>query len=372
MKKKLILFSNSSDNIVKLRKNLLLYLWVEKYDITICIPEIDNNEIINLKNRYGFNLLILKYHRSSLNIFSNFYYIYKTYKILIKNNFDLILTFTIKPNILVSIANIFIKKKIINVITGLGSSFFTNIFIKNLIIFLYKVSLSKSNSIIFQNYDDRDYFINKKIVSIDKSYVILGSGVDTKYYSYSYKKFDKKNIKFLYAGRLIKDKGVIELIKTFKKIVNINNNVKLTIAGKIDTENPSKIENDIINNNNSNQIEFVGNIKNLKDLIIESDFCVLLSYREGLSNFLIESASVGRPLITTNVPGCKEIVDNNNGFICEKNNIRNAIDIINKSTKISDNKYQQMSISSRKKALEIFDNKIVLNKYLKIINNIIS
>ena len=62
MKRKLILFSNSSDNIVKLRKNLLLYLWVEKYDITICIPEIDNNEIINLKNRYGFNLLILKYH----------------------------------------------------------------------------------------------------------------------------------------------------------------------------------------------------------------------------------------------------------------------------------------------------------------------
>ncbi len=372
MSKKLILFSNSSDNIVKLRKNLLSYICVEKYDITICIPEIKNKEIFNLKNKYRFNLLILKYHRSSLNIFSNFYYIYKTYKILIINNYDLILTFTIKPNILVSIANFFVKKKIINIITGLGSSFFTNIFIKSLIIFLYKISLARSNAIIFQNFDDRDYFINKKIVSIDKSFVILGSGVDTKHYLYKYKKFNKKNIKFLYAGRLIKDKGVIELIKTFKKIVKTNNNVKLTIAGKIDTENPSKIENEIIKNNNSNQIEFVGNITNLKELIIDSDFCILLSYREGLSNFLIESASVGRPLISTNVAGCKEIVDNNNGFLCEKKNIRNSIDIINKSIQISDNKYQQMSLSSRKKALEIFDNKIVLNKYLKIINNIIS
>ncbi len=146
----------------------------------------------------------------------------------------------------------------------------------------------------------------------------------------------------------------------------------MKIAGEIDYQNPSKIQINQINKINNSKIKFVGNLKNLKHLIQESDFCILLSYREGLSNFLIESASTGRPLLSTNVPGSKEIVNQSNGFTCQKKNIKDTIRMINESLSINDNEYQRMSIMSRKIAVKNFDNKIVLNKLLKIIDNILN
>ncbi len=371
MVKKIIIFSNSSTNIVQLRKNLIKYLYNENYNLTICIPETNNKKIFSFKKKYNFNLLIISTHRSSINLFSNLFYIFQVSKILFKNQYDLILTFTIKPNIFVSLANIFFKKKIINFITGLGSSFLSNKLIKYIIFKLYKLSLSKSNYIIFQNDDDRNIFLKKKIVNNDNSLVIHGSGIDTDEFNYNYKKFDnKKIINYLYAGRLIKDKGIIELLDAFNNLTKKNKNINLIIAGDIDSQNPTKINNDIKRKYNSSNIKFIGKTENIKDLIIMSHFSILLSYREGISNFLLESASIGRPIIATNVPGCKEIVDKKNGYLCEPRNTIDAINNIQISMNINNQDYQKLSSMGRQKILQQFDNKIVITKIINLIKNI--
>ena len=107
-------------------------------------------------------------------------------------------------------------------------------------------------------------------------------------------------------------------------------------------------------------------------MIANCHFSILLSYREGISNFLLESASIGRPLISTNVPGCKEIVNSENGFLCNKNDIDNILVNINKSINIDNTTYQNLSKMSRKKVLQEFDNKIVINKFIQVIKDVLN
>lgn len=372
MDKKIILFTNSSNNIVQLRKNLISYLSKENIHLTICVPECNNKDIFILKDRYKFKIIKIKNHRSSIGLFSNFIFCLKVLKILRKNKYDLIITFTIKPNILVSLTNYFLNYKIINVVTGLGSSFLKDGFLKKFILFMYKCSAKKSNIVIFQNKNDNKIFLEKKIVSKKNSLVIFGSGIDTALYNFIPKVYDKTEIKYLYAGRLIKDKGVLELLKSFQFITNYHKNIKLILAGNIDDENPSKLDSSYLKKFQSKNIIFVGHIDKLKNLIADCHFSILLSHREGISNFLLESASVGRPLISTNVPGCKEIVNNENGFLCNKNDIDNIIANIKKSIDIDNTTYQNLSKMSRKKVLQEFDNKIVINKFIQVIKDVLN
>lgn len=365
MDNKIILFTNSSNNVVKLRKNFIHYLVKENIKLTICIPESLNNEIFFLQEKYKFDLIIIKNHRTSINIISNLFFCIKVFQIFKKNKYDLILTFTIKPNILVSLTNFFFKIKIINIVTGLGSSYLKHGILKYTINMLYRISIKYSNLVIFQNEKDKKEFIFKKIICENNSVIILGSGIDSDFYNYNPKQFNKTEIKYLYAGRLIKDKGVLELLKSFKIITKENKNVKLMIVGDIDNQNPSKFSNTLFKNYESKNIIFLGYTENLKQFIVDCDFSILLSYREGLSNFLLESASIGRPLIATNVPGCIEIVSSENGFLCNSKDINNTIDTINKSMNINNEHYQKLSKMSRQKVLHIFDNKIVITKFIK-------
>ena len=121
MAKNLIIFSNSSTNIVNLRNNFLSFLSSKGYNVTVSIPETENKIIFDLKNKLNFKLNIIKYHRSSLSIYKNLIYLINIYKYLKKNNKDLIITFTVKPNILVSFANLFLGIKIIPMYWPIGS-----------------------------------------------------------------------------------------------------------------------------------------------------------------------------------------------------------------------------------------------------------
>ena len=162
MAKNLIIFSNSSTNIINLRNNFLNSLSSKCYNVTVSIPDTENKIIFDLRHKLNFKLSIIKYHRSTLSIYKNLIYLIKIYKYLKKNNNDLIITFTVKPNILVSFVNLFLGIRIINVITGLGTSFLNKYIIKIIVLFLYRISFYKSNLVIFQNQSDRNYFIKKK------------------------------------------------------------------------------------------------------------------------------------------------------------------------------------------------------------------
>ena len=259
------------------------------------------------------------------------FFLYLKYKPLFVHNF------TIKPCIYGSfIARILKTEKVINHITGLGPSFFSNRIkirlINNILNPIYRYSFNNNNVLnIFHNIFDRDTFIDKNFTTKRKTYIIQGSGVDPNYFkdNKAKKSFNKK-IQLLFPARIIKEKGFIELIDACNELWLEDYEFTLNIAGGIDKHNKSSLNKKklkkLINNKN---INFIGKSNNMLAVYRTIDIVVLPSWREGLSKSLLESASMSLPIITTDVPGCNQIIKNGYSGILvpirDKNNLKIAI-----------------------------------------------
>ena len=242
------------------------------------------------------------------------FFIYLKYKPILVHHF------TIKPCIYGGIVSRFLGiKNTINHITGLGPSFYSNRFkIKcvNKILkpfYRYAFNNTQNNIInIFHNNSDKNTFIKKLITKTENTQTIKGSGVDVDYFKKEILvKFDEK-IKILFPARLIKEKGIIELINACNDLWNDNYKFTLNIAGEIDRQNRSYLKSKYFRFIHKNpNIKLLGKCSDMKEVYSKMDIVILPSWREGLSKALLESAAMSLPIITTNVPGCKDIITNN-------------------------------------------------------------
>ena len=284
---------------------------------------------------------------------------------------DFFLGFTHKINIYGGfIARILNIKSIIN-ITGLGTAFMKKNIFRNILILLYKFALGNKNISFFQNKDDRNLFLKNNLVKKNNSFLIPGSGIDLKKYNILKKKINKKNINFLFIGRLIKDKGILEFIEVAKEIKKKEKlDITFSVIGSIDSQNSSSITyEEYLNFKNMKILNFLGKKKNIKKYLSKTDCIVLPSYREGLPRVLLESSAMSLPAITTNVPGCRDVVkDGYNGFLCKARNKNSLLKAIYRFLNLSYKKRLIMGKNSRKKAEKYFNEKIVFERYKKIIN----
>ena len=287
------------------------------------------------------NVINLKTERGSLNIRKSFKDIYKIFKIYKKLKPDIVHHFGIRQivhgNIAARLAGI---KKSYNSITGLGSVFISgNIILKFFILTVLKISLLfKKSYILVQNKYDLD-FVKKKLPNKD-NILLPASGVDTNKFLQT--KEPKGNVIFLFASRIIKDKGIIELIEATKQLKSQKKKFELYIAGSPDFQNKSTISHVQLKTWESlGYIRYLGLVKDMKQLYKKVHVGILPSYREGLPKSLLEAASSGKPIITTDVPGCNEIVKNEfNGLIVppkDSNELMKAMKklILNKKLRIS-------------------------------------
>ena len=254
-------------------------------------------------------------------------------------------------------------------ITGLGTIFMKKNFIKKIVLILYKMAFKNVNYVLFQNKDDQRLFLNNNIIKKKITILTPGSGVDIKKYSYKEQSYKKSTI-FLLAARILKEKGIIEYIKAAKLIKKNKLKIKMNLVGSFVDNNKSSLPQRIIFNAHKNKvINYLGFIDDIRNEIQKADCVVLPSYREGTPRFLLEGASMGRPIITTNVVGCKEVLrDNKNGFFCKVKDYKSLYLMINRFTNLNINKKKQMSLYSRKFMVNNFDEKIVIGTYLKLIN----
>tara|TARA_Y100001970_G_C14246269_1_gene868508 strand:+ start:3538 stop:4644 length:1107 start_codon:yes stop_codon:yes gene_type:complete len=362
--KKILISSNTSWNIYNFRISLIKELLSRNIEIIILSSRDQyTDELIKI----GCKFSEINIDRSTIGLFSNIM-LFFNFLVKIKSiNPDLILSYTIKPNIYASLAARLYKIKIYNTITGLGSSFLKNSYLKFLIIKFYIYSLKKSDLLIFQNRDDMKLFKKYNILNNQERDIIPGSGVDTDYFYYN-ENYNKNQItNFLFIGRIIKDKGVLELIQAFDYLKKRNHKIKLYLVGDLDQNNPSYISLSEIHKWEKNQIiTFLGHNEDIRDKIIESDCVILPSYREGMPKSLLEASSMGRPIIATDVPGCREIVINNiTGYLCHSKNTEDLIDKIELFLKTSSDKRILMGKNARKIILDRFDQKIIIDKYIR-------
>lgn len=321
---------------------------------------------------YGFNLHEIDLKRGKFSIFLDLILMINIFKILILIKPNIVHLITIKPIIYGGIITFFFKNILtIYSFSGLGHTFINKKILSKFRLFLikliYRFILSKKNKhLIFQNYSDKNHIKNIRNIRNFELSIIKGSGVDLK--EFKTKKMPLLPINFLMASRLIIEKGVWEYINASKIVKKKYKNIIFKLAGDIDLENPSSLQADDLEKiKNFSDINFCGFKKNIKKVIEDSHVVVLPSYYgEGVPKILIEACSIGRPIITTNIPGCTEaVIDRKNGILIKPQNVNSLANAMEKLI-LNKNKLDQMAKYSRKIAISKFNLDLVIKKHLEI------
>ena len=362
-KKSIVICSNYAWTIYNFRLPLIRSLKAEGYEIII-LTQFDGYE------KYLFNeadkVLDLFISRKGINPFIDIISIFNILFRLFLIRPDFLLNFSIKPVIYGSIAAKIMRVPSVSMITGLGTGFLLNNWITGIIKVLYRISIKHSHAVIFQNQDDLQIFKDNNLVNPNNCYISPGSGIDLESFKYEVFPHNKPE-KLILIARMLKDKGIIEYIEAAEVVNKSHPDVIFQLLGPLGVENRSAIskkEMDYLTG--SEYIEYLGETDNVKDFIKNSDCVILPSYREGTSRVLLEAASMCRPIITSNVPGCREVVEDGfNGFLCES---KNSIDLAKKIKKmilLPFKERKEMGLNGRIKMEKEFDQSIVSKIYLE-------
>ncbi|MDG1707552.1 MAG: glycosyltransferase family 4 protein [Emcibacteraceae bacterium] len=330
MSKKIIVFGSFALSLVKFRFQLLKDLTNNGYEVFACAPDADD-QIIDKLISINVKYVHIDLCRTGINPFRDVINLLRMKNTFLDIKPDFILCYTIKPVIYGSIAaKLAGIKNIYSIVTGLGYSFVAKGIKANIVNFivssLLKISLKYNRTIFFQNPDDIDLFQEKKLLkNSEQSFLINGSGVDLEHYQKASLPIE---CSFLLIARLIKDKGVVEYAKAAKLVKKSHPNTKFYLAGWIDT-NPSSItQSELDEWISSGTIDFLGELDDVREAFTMSSVYVLPSYREGTPRTVLEAMAMGRAIITTDAPGCREtVIDGENGYLVP---IKNSVILADK------------------------------------------
>ena len=313
----------------------------------------------------GIELWALPFNRSGTNIIEEIRSIVKLRKFIVKRKPDVVISYTSKPVIYTGLAIRGLSDvRHFPMITGLGYAFSDELSFKRVIVnriarFLYRESFKSACSIIFQNLDDRRIFIGLKVISEDSRFCrVYGSGIDSE-------KFMKADLPeepvFLMLARLIEQKGVHQYVAAAKLLKQKYPGARFLLAGALD-ENPGSLTSDqLVSFVEEGFVEYLGYLEDVVPAIKECRFYVLPSfYREGVPRSIIEAMSMGRPIITTNSPGCRDTVEVDcNGYIVEPRSTQSLALALEKCISLSDEKVEGMALHSLDMVRKQFDSKVV-------------
>ena len=368
--KKIAIVLNSSWYAYNFRYDLGLELQKKGYKVTFIAPY----DIYSDRLKERFDFFDILFNSKSMNPFQDlkaFIHLYKIYK---KIRPSIILHYTIKPNIYGTIAANILGIKTINNIAGLGTLFIKKNFVTFIVKKMYKVSQRNASKIFFQNNDDMSMFIDERIVCADKVELLPGSGVNVEKFK-PVPLNESKTFKFLVVSRMLWAKGISDYVEAASLLRKKFSNVQFQLLGFLDVDSPTAISKKQMDLwVASGNVIYLGSTDRVNDFIAKADCIVLPSYyREGVPRSLLESASMGKPIITTNNIGCKDVVDDGvNGFLC---NIKDPIDLSEKMERMINIPVAErlkMGQAGREKIINQFDERIVINKYLLAISKLLT
>ncbi len=265
------------------------------------------------------------------------------------------------------------KHNCISIITGLGYTFIRNGAIGQITKKLYRYAFRNNQRVIFENNDDRIFFIEEKIIKEKNAISVKGCGININYFSPQKITKNNHHVVFLFIGRLLSHKGIREFIEAAKIVQAENKKCKFIVAGDIDEDNPATISKLELNKwINEGIIEYKGFLHDIREVIQEADCIVLPSYREAIARALQEGMAMAKPVISTDVAGCREAVENNiNGFLVPVKTIQPLADAMIRFSQLSEEEKNKMGERGRKKVVKEFDEKIIAHQVLSVINNVV-
>ena len=353
----ILILANSDGGLYKFRQELIEEL-VKKNAVICCIPNEDG--YIDKLKRMGCMIIRTPINRRGMNPLEDLKLLILYRRIIIDKKPDVVLTYTIKPNVYGGVACQLTNTPYISNVTGLGTSIENGGIISKIALTLYRIGISKSNCVFFQNKNNRQIFIDNHVVH-GKTRTIPGSGVNLNTYPAEPYPDDGDEFRFLFVGRIMKDKGINELFGALKQLHDDGFNATLDMVGGCDEDYMELL----------NQYEQQGLIRyhDRQDDVhkyYKLAHCVTLpSYHEGMANVLLEAASTTRPVIASRIPGCQETFDEDiTGIGCESRDTSSLLQAMRKMYKLSNDVRKQMGLKGREKVKKEFDRQIVVDAYI--------
>lgn len=351
---RILILANYDLGLYKFRKELIEELLNLGHEVYISLPD---GDLVRPFENIGCSFINTPVDRRGINPKTDFE-LFLNYRKMIKEvNPDLVITYTIKPNIYGGIAARLAGKQYAVNITGLGTAFENAGVIRALVVNLYKFALKKAKVIFFENSGDRDELLSFGCCDKEKTVVLNGAGVNTE--TYSYQPYPNNEVvKFLFVGRVMKEKGIDELFEAMKRLVGDGEKCFLDVVGPFEEDYKEKLE----RYEKEGCLKYHGFQSDVKPYIAACDCFVLPSYHEGMANTNLECASSGRPIITSNIPGCKEAVVDGSGLLCETKNADSLYKAMKAMIKKPREERERMGEVGRKHMKEVFDKDLVVRK----------
>ncbi len=376
MGKKICLVSNTSWSFTRFRRELIKALIADGHEVLLLAPEDEQTpELV----AWGARVIALeKLARKGLNPISDIRLYYEFKSIYKQERPDLIFQYTIKPNVYSTLAAATCCIPAIAVVTGLGYSFINGGVITAVVRKLYRLALRKANQVWFLNKDDQKMFVESGLVEQGRTKRIPGEGVDchgrfNPFLSSTIDSEEGARTNFLFVGRLLVDKGLREYVAAATHIRQRHPKIIFGILGYLNADNPAAVgKAELMTWVESGAVEYFGHTDDVRPYILKADCVVLPSYREGMSTILQEAASLGRPIICSDIVGCRELVEHNeSGFLCKAKDVADLERQMENFLKLSNEQRNLMGGKGRNKMLGEFSVDKIIELYRKEITLIV-
>lgn len=370
-KKKILIITNHSYMLYQFRKELIEQL-MKEYDVVLSMPFVGHEDDFAAM---GCKCVETDVDRRGINPVTDFKLLQFYNKIISDEKPDKVITYSIKPNIYAGLVCRHRKIPYYANVQGLGTAFQKKLLAKFVGI-LYKTAFRKVRAVFFENEGNAQEFISRKLVSEDKIVVLNGAGINLEHYMYTPISSRQENekgkvsgdrkIHFLYLGRIMKEKGIDELFTAMRRLhEEYGDRVVLDIVGFFEDEYKNEIEKMV----EEGVAVFHGFQEETRPYYVTADCVVLPSYHEGMSNVLLEASAIGRPVITSDIPGCREAVeDGKSGYLCEVKNADMLFEKMKLMTDKSIDEIEEMGRCARKRMEKLFDKKKIVDQTAAIID----
>jgi glycosyltransferase involved in cell wall biosynthesis len=363
LKMKILVLANFGMGLYNFRKELLEELINQHNEVYISLP---SDEYVPKLESLGCKFVETHLERRGTNPMKDLKLFLDYINIIKRIKPDVVLTYTIKPNVYGGLACRITKIPYITNITGLGTSIENKGVIQKITLVLYKAGLKKASCLFFQNKTNLKFFMDHQIAK-SKTRLVPGSGVNLDHHTFEEYPEDDEKKRFLFIGRMMKAKGIDELLEAAKRIKEKYPNTHFDLIGSCEEDYHGQLA----ELNKQGIITYHGQQNGVHSFIKKTHATILPSYHEGTANVLLESASAGRVVLASRVPGCKETFDEDvSGFGFDVKSVDSLVEAITKFINLPYEQKKAMGMAGRKKMEKEYDRKIVINAYIDEINSL--
>lgn len=361
----ILIICNCASGLEVFRGMLIRELKKEGNTVCAIVPSADTQkEWIAEKQieEMGCRLIRIPMERRGMNPLHDLKLLISFVRVIKQERPDLVITYTIKPNTYGGIACRLCHVPYAANVTGLGTAFQNDGLLRKFVTILYKVALRKANVVFFENAENQQVFLDTGMIRKEQACLLNGAGVDLERFSYKPYPGDQSETRFLFIGRVMKEKGVDELFAAMRLLQKDGVRCSLDVLGGFDEDYSAVIE----AYEQEGWLRYHGYQKDVRPFIANCHCFVLPSWHEGMANTNLECAASGRPVITSNIHGCLEAVEDGvTGFLCEKQNVDSLFETMKRFCGLTKEQRETMGLAGRKRMEAVFDKRKVVEETIR-------